>query len=228
VRLAIDEDGARARLVFDDDEIPEDVRAFLLERDLTAIVQVMPGLLGHDLRGIPLRLQLRMTPTRGSVLAAAMPAGSVDFRMTQNALTFPRSLLDEPLPQADRSTAELCERQCHELVEQRRARRGIAADVRGRLLRDPADPPSMDEVARDLHIDSRTLRRHLDREGTSYRALLDEVRDTLAVEMLTTAGLTVSEVATRLGYAEPASFTHAFTRWRGVPPSHYRRRHARA
>jgi AraC-like DNA-binding protein len=69
------------------------------------------------------------------------------------------------------------------------------------------------------------LRRHLDREGTSYRSLFDEVRDTLAVEMLGAAGLTVAEVATRLGYAEPASFTHAFTRWRGTPPSHYRRKH---
>lgn len=26
----------------------------------------------------------------------------------------------------------------------------------------------------------------------------------------------------RLGYAETAAFTHAFSRWHGVPPSRYR------
>jgi AraC-like DNA-binding protein len=46
---------------------------------------------------------------------------------------------------------------------------------------------------------------------------------TLAIELLSHAGLTVEEVAVRLGYADTASFTHAFTRWRGNPPSQYRR-----
>jgi AraC-like DNA-binding protein len=227
VCLAIEEDGARARLLFDDDEIPDDVRAFFVERDLTAVANVIPGLLGRDPRQISGRLELRMTPTRGSLLAALMPGGSIEFRQRRNALSFPRTLLDEPLPQADQSTAEMCERQCRELVEQRQARHGVAAAVRSRLIHQPGRPPSMDTIAEELHIDTRTLRRHLEREGSSYRALLDEVRDTLAVEMLTTAGLTVSEVAARLGYAEPASFTHAFTRWRGVPPSEYRRTAAR-
>jgi AraC-like DNA-binding protein len=222
VRLAIDEHGARARLLFDDDEIPEDARAFLVERDLTAVANVMPGLLGRDASQISARLELRMTRARGSILASFMPGGSVEFRQPRNALSFPRTLLDEPLPQADHSTAEMCERQCRELVEQRRARHGVAATVRSRLINQPARPPSMDTIANELHIDTRTLRRHLERDGTSYRALLDEVRDTLAVEMLTTTGLTVTEIAARLGYAEPASFTHAFTRWRGVPPSQYR------
>jgi len=226
VRLAIEEDGARARLLFDDDEIPEDARAFLVERDLTAVANVMPGLLGRDPHQISARLELRMPPARGSALAAVMPGWSVEFRQAHNALIFPRALLDEPLPQADQSTAEMCERQCRELVEQRRARHGVAAAVRSRLIHQPGRPPSMDAIANELHIDTRTLRRHLEREDTSYRVLLDEVRDTLAVEMLTTAGLTVAEVATRLGYAEPASFTHAFTRWRGMPPSEYRRQAA--
>ncbi|MGC7311866.1 helix-turn-helix domain-containing protein, partial [Mycobacteroides abscessus subsp. massiliense] len=53
---------------------------------------------------------------------------------------------------------------------------------------------------------------------TSYRALLDEVRETLARELLRN-GLSVREVSDRLGYSEPAAFTHAYTRWRGMPPS---------
>ncbi|SIM66750.1 transcriptional regulator [Mycobacteroides abscessus subsp. abscessus] len=76
----------------------------------------------------------------------------------------------------------------------------------------------MGQVAASLHIGERTLHRRLAREGTSYRALLDEVRETLARELLRN-GLSVREVSDRLGYSEPAAFTHAYTRWRGMPPS---------
>jgi AraC-like DNA-binding protein len=36
--------------------------------------------------------------------------------------------------------------------------------------------------------------------------------------------MSVAEVAERLGYAEPASFSHAFKRWKGTPPHVYRAR----
>jgi AraC-like DNA-binding protein len=81
----------------------------------------------------------------------------------------------------------------------------------------------MQTVAQELHVDPRTLRRHLETEGTSFRGLVTEVRVTLALELLSNTGLTVDEVATRLGYSETASFSHAFKRWRGVPPSQCRR-----
>ena len=44
--------------------------------------------------------------------------------------------------------------------------------------------------------------------------------------MLTEAGLRVEAVAERLGYAETASFTHAFRRWTGKSPSAFSRRRA--
>jgi AraC-like DNA-binding protein len=222
VRFAIEEDGSSARLVLDDEEIPADVRDFLVERDLTSIGQLLRGLLGEELANTALRVQLRMPQQRGSALAQALP-GQVEFGQSRNTLTLPVELVDASLAQADSTTAQMCEQQCRELIEARQERRGVAAEVRSRLLQDPRRPAPIDVIAAERHIDARTLRRHLAKEGTSYRALLDEIRDTLGVAMLTTAGLTVAEVATRLGYSEPASFTHAFVRWHGVPPSEYRR-----
>jgi AraC-like DNA-binding protein len=222
VRLSIEEDGTRAQLVLDDEEIPADVRDFLVERDLTSIGQVLRGLLGEDVAQTALRVHLRMARERGSALAAALP-GQAEFGQPRNALSFPVELVDAPLAHADSTTAQMSEQQCRELIESRQERRGVAAEVRSRLLHDPRRPAPIEVIAAERHITERTLRRHLAKEGTSYRALLDEVRDTLAVAMLTTAGLTVAEVAARLGYSEPASFTHAFQRWHGVPPSEYRR-----
>jgi AraC-like DNA-binding protein len=70
-------------------------------------------------------------------------------------------------------------------------------------------------------MSSRTLRERLAAERTSYRELLDEIRERLAEEMLT-EGLTVAQAAERLGYQEVSSFSHAFRRWKGMGPRAYR------
>ena len=69
----------------------------------------------------------------------------------------------------------------------------------------------------------RTLRRRLEEEDTSFRAITNDVRATLATGLLAQVGLTVEQVARRLGYAETAAFNHAFSRWFGVAPNEYRR-----
>ena len=112
-------------------------------------------------------------------------------------------------------------RQCRELLDRRLSRIGIAGQVRSRLRHQPGELPSMQTVADELHIDPRTLRRRLVSEGTSFRALVDEVRRGLAIELLE-QDTPVEQIAKRLGYAETGNFTHAFKRWEGIAPSHFR------
>ena len=51
---------------------------------------------------------------------------------------------------------------------------------------------------------------------------MDEVRQTLAEELLLSAHMKLSEIAGRLGYTEPAAFISAFKRWKGMSPTAYR------
>src|SRR2546430_12620944 len=74
-----------------------------------------------------------------------------------------------------------------------------------------------------VRLATRTLHRHLAAEDTTFRLLVGEVRGALAEGMLSHR-MTVAEVAERLGYAEVASFSRAFKRWKGTPPSAYRAR----
>jgi AraC-like DNA-binding protein len=104
-------------------------------------------------------------------------------------------------------------------------RSGLAEQIRDRMLRRPSAMPSIDTVAEELHIAPRSLRRRLASEGTSYRALLDEVRQTLAEELLLSADMKLADIADRLGYAEAAPFINAFKRWTGVSPNRFRRQH---
>jgi AraC-like DNA-binding protein len=130
-------------------------------------------------------------------------------------------MLDEPLPQADGHTLELCVAQCDVLMQRNEQRRGITAVVRTKLFRDSGRFPTLPDVAAELDLHPWTLRRQLAEEGTSFRALLNEARATLAVDLLCNVGLTVEEVSKRLGYGDTSTFCHAFKRWHGASPSGY-------
>ncbi|MFC7446430.1 AraC family transcriptional regulator [Rhodococcus daqingensis] len=220
VRVGLNAGGAEVRVTFDDSDIDEDVRPFLVARDLMAILQVLTHVTaGSTSHG---RLELRLPRVPAIETAAAGLVDRIEFGRPRNVTVLPAEFLARPLPQADARTAEVCARHCSDLVEQRRLRRGTSGAVRAALLRDPARPPSMRGVAGELGVSERTLRSRLEFERTSFRVIRDEVREALALDMLGTSALSVEEVARRLGYAETASFTRAFTRWRGAPPSRHR------
>ena len=228
LRFSLEEGGAgdgpdgHAYAVAADDEIPPDVRTFVVERDLAGLAVAFRGAqIDLDLVGI----ETTLGPDGAALLAQAwgLDASAVRPNSATNRLVFPRERLDERLPQADENTARLFEQQCREVLEARIARVGVAGQVRSRLRHERGEWPSMAEVAADLHLDERTLRRRLTGEGTSFRRVLDEVRHARALEMLG-QGAAVAAVAHELGYSETATFTRAFTRWEGLSPSRVRER----
>ncbi len=212
---------SEAVVTFDDAQIPSDVRRFLLERDFAILLRILPWLLGASPSPMTVRVELA---------GLQLPTDMVEIenltviieRTARNALIIPADLVAQPMPAADPQTAAICIRQCEELLNRRRARRGISAAVRVRMIQDSAQIPSMATVAKELCITERTLHRRLAAEGAGYRALLDEVRATLAAELLN-SGLSVEETARRLGYSETAAFSRAHTRWNGYPPSKRKR-----
>ncbi|MEU4248655.1 AraC family transcriptional regulator [Amycolatopsis sp. NPDC026612] len=210
----------RLTLELDDSRVPADVARFLVLRDLAAIFAVLRDLLPGI---VPDELAFRhATSTPEPYLAAfgVLPRFGADACRA----TLDPALLARPLPQANEQTVALCAAQCEALVARRRQRSGVSQQVRERLVRLGGVDAGMDEIARQLTLSTRTLRRRLTEAGTSYRALVDEVRQTLAEELLDTGALSVEDVAYRLGYAEASSFIHAFKRWTGMTPAAFARR----
>lgn len=82
---------------------------------------------------------------------------------------------------------------------------------------------SLDDIARRVASSRRQLQRAYAEIGnTTFREHLTAVRMERAAELLTSRGLTVREVAHRVGYRQPAQFAKAFRRHHGVAPSAYR------
>ena len=85
--------------------------------------------------------------------------------------------------------------------------------------------PTTDDVARELHMSSRTLQRRLQESGSSFQRVLDEARHQMARYYLRNSVLELNEAAYLLGYEDANSFARAFRSWEGVPPSHWREVH---
>ena len=91
-------------------------------------------------------------------------------------------------------------------VEQLVARRLGEADI------------SLPAIAGALGMSPRSLSRKLAARGTSFQQVTDRLRRDLALHYVGEAGLSVTETAFRLGYAEVSCFSRAFRRWTGQSP----------
>ena len=82
---------------------------------------------------------------------------------------------------------------------------------------------SLDDIARRVASSRRQLQRSYAEIGqTTFREHLTRIRMERAAELLAARGLTVREVAFRVGYRQPAQFAKAFRRHHGVSPSDFR------
>jgi AraC-like DNA-binding protein len=219
-RITLSEDADLAHLELDGSHLPDPVRDFLLLRDAVAVMVIQRELTGAKM---PLsRVQLSMQPPTEPARFIEQFGLLPEFASAHNRISFPRHLLDLPLPRANPHSAQLCEQQCQALLAKRQVRSGLSGQIRDRLLSTPGRLPDMELIARELNLSSRTLRRRLEEQGSSFRQLQEEVRQALAEELLAISSLSLEDIAERLGYSEVSNFLHAFKRWKGLTPGHYR------
>ncbi|HZR34523.1 MAG TPA: AraC family transcriptional regulator [Nevskia sp.] len=100
----------------------------------------------------------------------------------------------------------------------------LVGRVRAELALRENGYPDLAGVAARLSMSDRTLKRRLQRSGTSYQALRDEACRRDALRLLENPNLEIRQIASALGYGDPPSFTRAFLRWTGESPSAARRR----
>lgn len=90
------------------------------------------------------------------------------------------------------------------------------------LLRFPGGKlPTQSEVAQLLGLTARTFSRMLQREGTTFRTVIDHIRIQSVRTMLSLPSATSKELAWRAGYADVNAFRRAFKTWTGETVSRY-------
>jgi AraC-like DNA-binding protein len=160
-------------------------------------------------------------------------AGEVWFDQPRTELRIPFTYLQQPLRQPDASLLALLDQQAEAMLgreaqrNEERSEGGVAGAGRAdeyrrvliRLLRE--GDASVEKLADSFHMSARTLQRKLSAQGIRYQPLLDGTRRMLAQEYLSDGRLSMTDIASLLGYSEQSAFNRAFKRWTGTSPARW-------
>ncbi len=142
----------------------------------------------------------------------------------RTALVFDKPLMDLPIVNADQQLRKYLETTAQAVLATMPSTDSIVDDVRREIMASmDKGTMTLELLADKLHMSSRTLQRKLEKEGTSFGHLLDEVRQQAALSYLRNRQVAISEAAYLLGFSEPSTFYRAFKRWTGSTPADYRR-----
>src|SRR5207253_1776106 len=138
------------------------------------------GQKGTDGNVKPLRVEL-IRPVRHRELLEAHFGSRVRFKADRNVLVFRSSDLDRPFITHNPELLKVVGAQLETEVQARNASSDIGEQVEQRLRHSLAGRrPTLQHVAKDLHLSVRTLQRRLGDAGITFQQLVEETRRELA------------------------------------------------
>jgi len=218
-RITVCEGGEAFGVVFDPDPISPHLRQFLLERDMATAVNLVREitLQGVEFKGVEFTGEPDVRVSAIESLCGITPT----FHASANRILVNRAGASQPFPGYDPVLTRMLEQQCRQRMDAVE-HRGLAGKVRQKLLGELGLGATLNDMACELALSTRSLRRKLEQEGASYRDLVEEERRQLALQLLNTTTMKIEELAAHLGYTDAGSFVRAFRRWQGCSPSAYR------
>jgi AraC-like DNA-binding protein len=199
-----------------------DERAALVELTLLAIQNMIERPLGREIHGARIALAYPEPAYRDRLAGSFHPR--LEFNAGGHLLSFPAGWLREKCILHDAAMHRYLVARCEEDLRLSMGVLPIEIAVRQALLASTRNLPGLREIAATQHVSSRTLIRRLRRAGTSYKAIREDVRKTLAADYLLNSELSVASIAFRLAYHDPSNFGRAFRSWFGISPGQYRAR----
>jgi AraC-like DNA-binding protein len=145
----------------------------------------------------------------------------VHFDAPRNVLAFPLDIMCADIPGKNSALSEHVERFLASSME-----RQEDVSIKDRLISAmvvlmPGGTPKLPEVAKRLHMSTRTLQRKLQAEELCFQTLLNSVRLDLAKKHLKEGQLSIQEISYRVGFAECGNFIRFFKQHCGVRPSEF-------
>ena len=144
------------------------------------------------------------------------------FGEPENRLVFDATWLDGTPKLGNDITYATVVELCDRLMDELQLSAGVAGKVRRVLLTNLKRPRSFGDIASDVNMSERTLRRKLREENTSFRNLVDQLRMEMAIKYLRDTDLSVEAISESLGFSDAANFRQAFRRWTKAAPHAFR------
>ncbi len=200
---------------------PDSLHRFLMEQQLTQLSTHLRAVVESDTY-LPVRASLSYSAPAHTELYERYLGCPVRFGQPMSELVYPKSLLSATPRMAHGLTSKILQETCDRILGEVKTSTGIAGEVYQIIASTPGHSPSMDGVARRIGTTVRTLNRKLGAENTSFTQILDDVRSELASEYLRSTKLSIEDISELVGFSDAANFRHAFRRWTGTTPAHFR------
>ena len=190
---------------------------FLCEELFASSTAILRAMLGHSTS--PRRVELKYPePIYGAAYRRLFNC-PVYFNSDANRLVFDAVLLDQPLLTYSPASLSGALAACRQLLEPTEPiQQDIVAAVENLLRNNLRQRLSMAEVANQLNVTERTLRRHLLDAGESFSRIRDRVLEKRARILLFDSSMPVTAISEELGYSDLREFRRAFQRWTGMAP----------
>ncbi|MBD2858905.1 AraC family transcriptional regulator [Spongiibacter sp. KMU-158] len=175
---------------------------------------------------IPLEeIQFSYAPPKHREEYALLYPGPSRFFQDSNCLTWPLEVLDWPVRRNVEQLGNYFKLVPLPWFRKQTFNESLSDQVI-RLLESapPETLATVDDIAKQLHITARTLRRKLTLEGNAFHQLKENLRRDRAIYWLSQEDVPIAEVSRRCGYVEPTAFIRAFKSWTKKTPGQYRRR----
>lgn len=170
----------------------------------------------------PKRVEFQRTSAQREMYEAHFRS-TVKLKARQNALVFSKADMDLPFVTSNAELLAIVAPQLEAELTEQLAQKTFGEQAKAILKRLLAGQrPSIQDLARELHVSTRTLQRRLTEQGISFQRLLEEARRELAHHYLLHSSVELSETAYLLGYEDANSFFRAFHHWEGTSPGQWR------
>ena len=204
-------------------QLPKDIVPFLVERDLVAGMT-------HLIYGVPEKksqiissVGFAHSPRTDIEKYQQVLGDNVKFNQPTNHYDIYQSSLNMPRPEGNLRLFELSRQQCQVEFSLRNENQFFLSDRVRLCLQTGKGRVSLNDVAGQLNMSERSLRRSLLKEGVSFRLIRNQYFFQQSLNLLRDPTLQIEEVAEALGYSETCAFTRAFQRWAGMSPGKFRK-----
>jgi AraC-like DNA-binding protein len=222
-RLHPERVGNRVRIHMTASHLPADLIPFLAERDLIAGITTMEARLPGKKQDIIRAVSFAHSPRTEISKYKAVFIDRVRFDQPTTFFDIDRKAMEITIPDGNPQAFELFRQQCQAQYSLRNETRFSLADRVWLCLQAGKGRVSLKEIATQLHMSDRSLRRRLSEEGVSFREIRARYMADQSRHLLRNPGMRVEEIAAALGYSETCAFTRAFQKWTGRSPRRYRK-----
>lgn len=171
----------------------------------------------------PVRVRFRKDPPADAAYYFELFRCAIDFNAEDTEFVIRQADVDRRLTGANEELANLNE---HIVVKYlaHHDRKDIVNQVKASIIHGLASGTVSEQTVADaIHTTPRNLHRKLSNENTTFKQLLNEIRQDLARQYIQDRSKTLTEIAFLLGFSEVSSFSRAYKSWTGVPPSQSRK-----